>query len=72
MTLNATPAFSSARSYVLTLHRDVRPDRGELFGRVEHLITGERIAFNSAQELIELLTRHAANVRPAEDERPPR
>ncbi len=62
MTLNTTHAFSSARSYLLTLHRDARPDGGELFGRVEHLLTGERNAFNSAQAWIEQLTRHAFEV----------
>ncbi|MCP5158935.1 MAG: hypothetical protein H6974_01190 [Gammaproteobacteria bacterium] len=58
MTLNSVPAFSSARSYVLKLHRDARPDRGELFGKVEHVITGQCFVFGSAHELIARLTEH--------------
>ncbi|MBX3604800.1 MAG: hypothetical protein KF788_06000 [Piscinibacter sp.] len=39
-------------AFVLKLHRDALPARGELFGRVEHLANGTSAVFASGAELI--------------------
>ncbi len=60
MTLNNSASYPQATSFVLILHRDAVPAEGTLFGRVEHLLSGRRFNFASAEELIECLVAGAA------------
>ena len=60
MVLNALPLYPSAGRYVLRLHRDSLPQQGLLSGRIEHVVSGEATDFASAADLIDWLTRHAA------------
>lgn len=60
MVLNPHPIYPSAGRYVLRLHRDSRPQQGQLFGRIEHVTGGDGTDFTSAAELLDWLTRHAA------------
>lgn len=57
MILNALPAYPTARSYVLKLHRDATPAFANLIGRVENVATGEVYEFSSAWELLACLAR---------------
>ena len=55
MVLNAESLYPSRRAFVLKLRRDARPDA--LAGRIENLVTGQKLDFASAQELLESLVR---------------
>lgn len=57
MILKTHPSFPATRSYVLKLHRDAAPSLGRLFGRLEHVATGEQMDFNSGEELLACLAR---------------
>lgn len=60
MTLNPIPAHPSSLSYVLKLHRDSRPEQGQLLGLLEHLGSGQSVAFSSTEALLAALLAHAA------------
>jgi hypothetical protein len=60
MALNPNPTYPSAGQYVLRLHRDARPQQGQLSGRIEHVASGEGAHFASAAGLLDWLERHAA------------
>lgn len=60
MTLNPHPNHPSAGCYVLKLHRDALPQRGELCGRLEHIVSGDGIDFVSIESLLAWLLPHAA------------
>ena len=62
MVLNPHPIYPSAGRYVLRLHRDVPRHDGQLAGRVEHVTSGDSADFASATELLDWLSRHAAQV----------
>lgn len=59
MVLNPHPIYPSAGRYVLRLHRDSLPQQGQLFGRIEHVASGDATDFASAAELLDWLARHA-------------
>lgn len=59
MVLNPHPIYPSAGRYVLRLHRDARPQQGQLSGRIEHVTSGDGTDFGSAADLLDWLTRHA-------------
>lgn len=63
MTLNPHPSHPSHACYVVKLHRDARPQDGELSGRLEHIVSGDCVDFDSAQSLIEALLRHAVQLQ---------
>ena len=59
--------YPSRLSYVLKLRADANPDA--LVGRLENLVTGQRIAFASARELLDAIAqelRTGAGDAPAE------
>ena len=60
MTLNNSASYPQGTSFVLMLHRDAVPEDGILVGRLEHLVTGQRFRFASAEELIASLVAGAA------------
>jgi hypothetical protein len=60
MTLNPIPAHPSSLCYVLKLHRDSQPARGEVAGLLEHVATGHTIAFANAEALVVALLAHSA------------
>ena len=63
MTLNPHPNHPSTGCYVLKLHRDARPQRGLLCGRLEHIVSGASIDFASSDALLAWLLAHAAQVQ---------
>ncbi|HXD07528.1 MAG TPA: hypothetical protein VN680_15865 [Burkholderiaceae bacterium] len=63
MTLNPLPIYPAAGGYVLRLHRDARPEAGDLSGRIEHVNSGDRADFISCEELLRWLVQHAAQIR---------
>ena len=60
MVLNPHPTYPSAGRYVVRLHRDSCRQQGRLFGHVEHVASGDGMEFASAAELLDWLSRHAA------------
>jgi hypothetical protein len=60
MILDARATLPSARCYVVKLHRDARPEQGQLRGRLEHIASGDQVDFNNADELLDWLARHAS------------
>jgi hypothetical protein len=64
MTLNPQPSYPSTRSYVLKLHRDARPARDEIAGRLENMATGDCFEFRGAEELLERLAAELASAQP--------
>lgn len=67
MTLNPHPTFPAAGHYVLRLHQDALPQAGHLAGRVQHVSSGDSADFVSGADLLDWLTRHAAQQRPLAD-----
>ena len=63
MTLSPLPAFTSERTYLVKLHRDSDPGRGQLAGRVEHVESGARIDFASSEGLLAAIILHATEAR---------
>lgn len=63
MTLNPQPSYPTQGGYVLKLHRDARPEQGQLRGRLEHIASGATAEFDSAQALVDWLARHAAELQ---------
>ena len=45
----------SARSYVLKLHRDAKPHLGDVFGRLENMLSGQQFDFHSGAQLLACL-----------------
>ncbi len=45
------PSLPRYRAFVVQLRGDAQLERGEVRGRVEHLVTGEQARFGSWQEL---------------------
>jgi hypothetical protein len=60
MTLSLVPTHPSALCYVVKLHRDSQPARGQVSGLLEHIGTGRSIAFADAEALVTALLLHAA------------
>ncbi len=63
MILNARPTYPALRSYVVKLHRDAVPGRGQIVGRLENVSTGAQYEFSSGEELLACLVRDAATSR---------
>ena len=61
MTLNPIPSHPSSLCYVLKLHRDSQPAQGQISGLLEHVASGESMAFDDAEGLVEALLTHAAS-----------
>jgi len=60
MTLDSHPHYPSALSYVLKLHRDAAPGRGQLCGRLENIASGHSFRFGSVEELLACLAHDVA------------
>lgn len=71
MTLNPQPLYPSTGCYVLKLHRDAAPQHGELYGRLEHVASGDCTDFANAAALLEWLLAHAARSRTDDARRVP-
>jgi hypothetical protein len=61
MTLDLAPHYPSSLSYVLKLHRDAAPGRGQICGRLENIASGRSFRFASVEELLNGLARDAAD-----------
>jgi len=59
MVLNSQPTHPSSRCYVIKLHRDAEPLLGKIFGRLEHVVTGEAVEFATKEDLLAKLIHHA-------------
>jgi hypothetical protein len=60
MTLDVHPHYPSSLSYVLKLHRDAAPGRGQISGRLENIASGHSFRFGSVEELMACLARDVA------------
>jgi len=65
MTLNPHPTYPAAGAYVIRMHRDARPESGQLVGRAEHVASGESTDFATAQDLLAWLIQHATGTHRA-------
>jgi hypothetical protein len=63
MTLHPHPSHPSAGCYVLKLHRDARPRHGLLCGRLEHIVSGDSLDFECAEDLLSWLLAHATQIQ---------
>jgi len=70
MKLNPLPIHPVSGGYVLRLHRDARPADGQLWGRIQHVASGESTDFASGAELLAWLMRHADRPAVAAREQP--
>lgn len=57
MVLTTAASHPGCRTWVVKLHRDADPARGELRGRVEHLASGRWFEFEDGGALLALLAR---------------
>lgn len=60
MTLNPIPSHPGSLCYIVKLHRDSQPERGLVSGLLEHVGTGDVVAFADAEHLVAALMAHAA------------
>jgi len=56
MVLATHLTYPQSRAYVLKFHRDADPRQGRLEGIVESVVTGKRLAFANAEELIAIFS----------------
>ena len=54
---NTKPALPANRAFVVQLHVDAEPARGDFRGRVEHLASYQVIHFSSVEELMAFMAR---------------
>lgn len=54
-TLQTTQSHPLHRTFVVKLHRDARVERGELRGRLLHVMSDERVDFAGADDLARAL-----------------
>ena len=71
MNLNSLPIHPVCGGYVLRLHRDARPAEGQLWGRVQHVASGEWTDFASGAELLAWLMGHAERIAAASPRQQP-
>jgi hypothetical protein len=60
------PSLPTNRAFVVQLHADAQPEQGDFKGRVEHIVSGQAVHFNSSEELLALMTRTLAAQQLAE------
>lgn len=58
MVLSSESKYPTRRAYVVKLRSDATPDA--LIGRLENLVTGRRVEFMSANELLRLIVEDTA------------
>jgi len=59
MTLNPIPSHPGSLCYIVKLHRDSQPEQGQVSGLLEHVGTGDVVAFADAESLVAALMAHA-------------
>ena len=59
MTLNPIPSHPGSLCYVLKLHRDSKPERGQISGLLEHVGSGHVVTFADPEGLLAALMAHA-------------
>lgn len=64
MILSTHPSYPNARTYVLKLHRDAKPQAGRVIGVLENVSSGERFVFGSVAELVACLANTAIPIFP--------
>jgi hypothetical protein len=51
------PSFPANRAFVVQLHADARPEKGQFHGRVEHIVSHQTAHFASVEELTAFMVR---------------
>jgi hypothetical protein len=59
------PAFSPSRAFVVQFQDETQIEAGHMAGRVEHVISGETMHFQSLESLLGFLARVLREVREA-------
>jgi hypothetical protein len=57
------PAFSPSRAFVVQFREETQIEGGHMAGRVEHVISGQAIHFESLEALLAFLARVLMQVR---------
>ena len=51
------PSFPANRAFVVQLHADAQPEKGQFCGRVEHIVSYQSTHFASVEELTAFMVR---------------
>jgi hypothetical protein len=51
------PSLPANRAFVVQLHADAQPEKGQFRGRVEHLVSYQSVHFESVEELTAFMVR---------------
>jgi hypothetical protein len=70
MVTKQQPSLPAQRAFVVQLHADAQPEKGQFSGRVEHIVSYQSAHFASVEELTAFMvrvltadTRNTANTR---------
>jgi hypothetical protein len=50
------PSLPTDQAFVVQVHADAEVDKGQFFGRVEHIVSGQATRFDSGKALMEFIT----------------
>ena len=50
------PAYPTQRAFVVQIHSAVDVTRDEVWGRVEHIVSGEATHFETVEDLVRFIT----------------
>jgi hypothetical protein len=60
------PSLPTNRVFVVQLHADAQPEQGDFKDRVEHIVSGQAVHFNSSEELLAFTARTLSGQQLAE------
>jgi hypothetical protein len=69
--LEPSPSLSPQRAFVVQFHAQTELAAGPVSGRVEHVVSGQAMAFSSLEILLGFMDRVLREVRMASSERDP-
>jgi hypothetical protein len=61
------PSLPTNRAFVVQLHADAEVEKGQFFGRVEHVVSGKATHFASVDTLVTFIT-HVLTAQSARDD----
>ena len=53
---SSQPTFPTQRAFVVQIHAEANVEQGQIWGRVEHIVSGQVTYFHSLAELAAFLT----------------
>jgi hypothetical protein len=49
------PTFPTQRAFVVQVHADTAVEQGHVWGRVEHMVSGQATSFQTVEELVQFI-----------------